>query len=758
MATDEEKLLLTIEARTALLERQMKNASQITGREFRGMERQAKSSADRMNAAFAGVKGFGSILAGGFVGGAVVAGAVKFSEAATRIDNALKVAGLSGEKLNEVYGQLRDSAVKNAAPLESLVELYGRAALIQNELGVSSQDLVKFTDNIALALRVSGRSAQESSGALLQLSQALGSGVVRAEEFNSIVEGAPTILQAAAKGIKEAEGSVAKLRTIMLAGQLSSKALFDGISIGSSTLAEKVQSSQITFGQAMENMKTALIDTAREFNTSTGASERLAGGINNLVQSVSSFDVSGFITKIQSMNAEFEKFLNNVGNADVFVRLNQALGLMDANGRVINPDLTAAKDGAAALEREVATLQKSIEKNTSLGFDNTEALARLAGVQAALNQIRSGISSIPVTLPNPSKGDAPANAMHPGNPDRKKDDVLPPTPISINDPKYKPPAKAAKEKGATAVKKTADDRINADIQQTKDRTAALVAEAEMVGKSYEAQEKRRMSLDLEQAALVALREEARRKGQTDLDSIKLSEEHKQKIDAVSEAYAKQAENLRKVQEQQDKAEQAAGDFYATFKDGAIGAITGANSLGDALSNLAKKLGDLLLNSAFDALFKPASGNNPGGSMGNIFSGIGKIMGFSSGGYTGGGGVGDVAGVVHGKEFVVNAQATARNRPLLEAINRGVPGYKDGGYVATAIPMMTPMRAPVMPNLSYGGGGSSPVSVTYAPTIDARGANAGAVARIEQAMARERAELPAHIVTTVRKAQKSRILS
>lgn len=156
----------------------------------------------------------------------------------------------------------------------------------------------------------------------MQLSQALGSGVVRAEEFNSIVEGAPTILQAAAKGIKEAEGSVAKLRTIMLAGQLSSKALFDGISIGSSTLAEKVQSSQITFGQAMENMKTALIDTAREFNTSTGASERLAGGINNLAQSVSSFDVSGFITKIQSMNAEFEKFLNNVGNADVFVRLN----------------------------------------------------------------------------------------------------------------------------------------------------------------------------------------------------------------------------------------------------------------------------------------------------------------------------------------------------------------------------------------------------------------------------------------------------
>ncbi|WP_204278490.1 hypothetical protein, partial [Enterobacter kobei] len=57
-----------------------------------------------------------------------------------------------------------------------------------------------------------------------------------------------------------------------------------------------------------------------------------------------------------------------------------------------------------------------------------------------------------------------------------------------------------------------------------------------------------------------------------------------------------------------------------------------------------------------------------------------------------------------------------------------------------------LRGPSMPSLSYGGGGSSPVSVTYAPTIDARGADVGAVARIEQAMARDRAELPAHIVT------------
>ena len=89
-------------------------------------------------------------------------GIQNFSDAATRIDNALKVAGLSGEELEKVYGRLRDSAIKNAAPVESLVELFGRATLVQKELGVSTEDLLQFTDKVSVALRVQGKSAAET--------------------------------------------------------------------------------------------------------------------------------------------------------------------------------------------------------------------------------------------------------------------------------------------------------------------------------------------------------------------------------------------------------------------------------------------------------------------------------------------------------------------------------------------------------------------------------------------------------------------
>jgi hypothetical protein len=61
-------------------------------------------------------------------------------------------------------------------------------------------------------------------------------------------------------------------------------------------------------------------------------------------------------------------------------------------------------------------------------------------------------------------------------------------------------------------------------------------------------------------------------------------------------------------------------------------------------------------------------------------------GYKSGGYTGNGGVSDVAGVVHGQEFVVNARATAKNRPLLDAINDGVAPLRAAGPASTSSPV------------------------------------------------------------------------
>lgn len=101
------------------------------------------------------------------------------------------------------------------------------------------------------------------------------------------------------------------------------------------------------------------------------------------------------------------------------------------------------------------------------------------------------------------------------------------------------------------------------------------------------------------------------------------------------------------------------------------------------------------------------------------------------------------------EFVVNAKATSQNRALLEAMNNGqrIPGLAGGGLVGRA-------NAAAASLGSARSGSSS--SFSYSPTIDARGADGAAVARLERLMAEERRNLPNVIMGVVGKKAKYRL--
>lgn len=129
-------------------------------------------------------------------------------------------------------------------------------------------------------------------------------------------------------------------------------------------------------------------------------------------------------------------------------------------------------------------------------------------------------------------------------------------------------------------------------------------------------------------------------------------------------------------------------------------ITGADSLADALENILGKLADLALNSAFDALFKPSSGGVAGGSFGGIFDWIGGLfrkdggpVKAATGGYISGPGgprSDSIPAMLSNGEYVINAAATKKFGPLLDAINSG-----KGLALAGGGPVL---RAPMLPNM------------------------------------------------------------
>jgi tape measure domain-containing protein len=295
----------------------------VTG--IRNAERTSTSAFARMSAsartASASVSGSLQGLAGAFLGTQAIRGGVQLIDTFTGITNSLKVAGLEGQALTDVYDKLFESAQRNAAPVQSLAQLYGRVAIVQKELGASTEELLGLTDTVAKALRVAGTDAQGASGALLQLSQAMGAGVVRAEEFNSILEGALPLAQAAAAGLEEAGGSVAKFRQLVVEGKISSEVFFRSIEAGAYILDERLAGAETTVSQAFVRLQNVLIDVAGEMNEGSRVSNVLSGSLDELgtlITDVAAFanaavgPIAGFIAQLETGVGHAQNFANEL--------------------------------------------------------------------------------------------------------------------------------------------------------------------------------------------------------------------------------------------------------------------------------------------------------------------------------------------------------------------------------------------------------------------------------------------------------------
>lgn len=293
------------------------------------------------------------------------------------------------------------------------------------------------------------------------------------------------------------------------------------------------------------------------------------------------------------------------------------------------------------------------------------------------------------------------------------------TPITPPDPK----AESARAKATREAER--------ERQAVTDLIAQLDFEYSLIGKSAAQQDKMNA---LRQAGAAATVEE----------QLAIAN----KIDAIN----RESEAYEKTKAAAEEARDAARDFAGTLVDGFIEGASAAEVLGNALKNL----GSRLINSGLDSLF------SGGGLLGGLFGGgASKYAGlsgglFADGGYTGDGGKYQPAGVVHKGEYVFDQAAVkaAGGPAAMEAMRLGLKGYADGGYVGT-MPSLSPPSIPDMKSVTGGGTSIAPV-INFSPNIDARGADASAVARIDASLQKLKAEIPTIVVGSVRDAQKRNV--
>lgn len=672
MPTDLERLVVQLSADINRYEKALNRAQGLSNTRMRSIERRASQMSKRVEAAYASA---GQKLALVFAGAASLRGAQNLIDSSIRITNSLKVAGLQGQALKDVYNQLYASAQKNAAPVEQLVELYTRASLVQKELGVSTQELLTFTDHVSTALRVSGQSAEASRGALLQLGQALSTNVVRAEEYNSLQEGAVPILRAVAAGLKEAGGSVGTLTNLVKSGQVSSQAFFRAFEAGAPVLEDKVASAEFTVSQRLTRLQNVLIDAAGRFNESAEAADTFGSAIDNLANFIQNVDFDNLISGIQSaidqMNAGIIA-ANNFADA-----IAHATGLENVGAAILGhrPDGPLGGYSTKAVQDRVnGAFGAGAPQGT--GGLTPEAIVR--SVTAAQKSGRIEPVVITPSVKTVSLSDYPIAPKGTGSGGGKR-------------------SKRGGGRGSSA--------FDREVEQIKERTAALNAETAAqasvnplvddygfaVAKAHATQE---------------LLNDAQRQG------LAITPELKATVDSLATGYANAEVAANKLADSQNKARQNAEQMRDLGRDvlgGFISDLRSGTSAADALSHALDKIVDKLLDSALDGLFGGGSG---GGFLGGLFGG-------SKGGGLLGGAI--IPGILH-SGGVAGPDGYGHGRSVSPALFAGAPRYHSGGIAGLKpgeIPAILQKGEVVLPRGMKTG---QPAATSAHITVNVEGAN------------------------------------
>lgn len=171
----------------------------------------------------------------------------EYANSWVNVSNKLVNAVRPTEQLGDVTQRVFDISQKTMSSLEATAALYGRLERATRSAGTSTAELTTLVSTINKGLAVSGATTQEASSTMIQLSQALASGVLRGEEFNSISENGSRLAVALADSLGV---TIGQLRAMAAQGKLTTEVVVNGLLKQSDQIAKEFSSTVLTMGQA----------------------------------------------------------------------------------------------------------------------------------------------------------------------------------------------------------------------------------------------------------------------------------------------------------------------------------------------------------------------------------------------------------------------------------------------------------------------------------------------------------------------------
>lgn len=281
---------------------------------------------------------------------------VQISDRHTELSNKLKLVTDGERQHAQAMADVYAISLKTAQATEATSSVYQTFAQNAEQLKLAQNDVSRLTEVVAKSVAVSGASSAAASNALIQFSQSLMTGKMRAQEFNSLMTQTPSLVQAIAKGLGITTG---ELKAMVDKGEMSAEKMIEGLKKAENYVNNQYSKTAVTISGAMQNLVTSTQQWIGEMDNAAGVSSGAASAINALASNFSTL----------------APLLLSVGAAFAAIRLKEFT-------------TNAYAQITATRQQSLAIIEKTRAKQVETQKELDATRAYIASLQAQLNLTR----------------------------------------------------------------------------------------------------------------------------------------------------------------------------------------------------------------------------------------------------------------------------------------------------------------------------------------------------------------------------------
>lgn len=399
MATLRE-LIIKVSANSSSFQSEIARASRMGADYYKTMEqggkkaaaasRETRRSLSDLNAELASVKSSAAGLAGAFAGAFATHQLVAFADTWNQMNGRLRLASTSSDDFASSQRTLMEISQRTGTSLEANAGLYSRIAQSMRSAGYASADVAKVTETVATSLKLSGASTEEASSVITQLSQALASGVLRGEEFNSIMENGGRLVKLLADGLGTTVGG---LRSMANNGELTTEKIVPLLTnVG--ILRKEFDTLPASISGSAQKVQNAFLAWVGGANDAVGASSSLSGILDDLAKNIDTVANTAGVLVGVGLARYFGNMVGSVAQSTRAVISNTA-----AEVALAQAQLRGAQVSVAAGRQAVYRAQQAKAAATSIEAQII-AERNLTAAQSSLNNAIAGRASAATNLTN----------------------------------------------------------------------------------------------------------------------------------------------------------------------------------------------------------------------------------------------------------------------------------------------------------------------------------------------------------------------